>query len=93
MAFSMNFDVSTILQRVLAYLTEGIVVALAAYFIPGRIMKYDEIAVIALIATATFGLLDMFMGPSSALSHNVRVGAGFGIGANLVGFPGAALFA
>ena len=42
-------------------------------------------ALIALTAAATFAILDTYI-PSMAVS--ARSGAGFGIGANLVGFPG-----
>jgi hypothetical protein len=47
-------------------------------------MNLDEIALIALTAAATFAVLDTYL-PSIAVS--ARSGAGFGIGANLVGFP------
>ena len=48
-------------------------------------LKLDEVALIALTAAATFSILDTYV-PSMAVS--ARSGAGFGIGANLVGFPG-----
>jgi hypothetical protein len=83
---SLSIDWQTILHRIIAYGIEGLIVALAAYFIPGRKTSLEEIASIALIATATFALLDMYM-PNTTIAHNVRVGAGLGIGANLVGFP------
>lgn len=51
---------------------------------PPRALKVDEVAMIALSAAATFSILDSFL-PSMASS--ARSGAGFGIGANLVGFP------
>ena len=47
-------------------------------------MKLDEIALIALTAAATFSILDTYI-PSMGI--DARTGAGFGIGANLVGFP------
>ena len=72
------------MTRVLKYLIEGIMVAVAAFFIPRKVMKIEEIAMIALTAAATFALLDMF---APSVGHSVRQGAGFGIGANLVGFP------
>ena len=40
---------------------------------------------IALTAAATFSILDTYI---PAMGVNARTGAGFGIGANLVGFPG-----
>jgi hypothetical protein len=44
----------------------------------------DEVALIALTAAATFSILDTYI-PSMGMT--ARTGAGFGIGANMVGFP------
>ena len=79
-----DFDLGELLKRAIKYLVEGIMVALAAFAIPKRSLDLDEIAFIALTAAATFSILDTFM-PSMGV--NARSGAGFGIGANLVGFP------
>ena len=57
-------------------------VAIAAFYIPRKKMDWEEILMIALTAAATFALLDMYA-PSIGLT--ARQGAGFGIGANLVG--------
>ena len=51
---------------------------------PKYIDLLDEVLLIALTAAATFSILDTYV-PSMAVS--ARSGAGFGIGANLVGFP------
>ena len=59
-------------------------VALAASLIPQKPLKVEETVLIALTAAATFSILDAFV-PSVGVS--ARTGAGFGIGANLVGFP------
>ena len=77
-------DLSELLRRVIKYLVEGLMVALAAFAIPQKSLKLDEIALIALTAAATFSLMDTYI-PSMA--STARSGAGFGIGANLVGFP------
>ena len=71
-------------NRAIKYLVEGIMVALAAFAIPKKTLNLDEIALIALTAAATFSILDTYV-PSMGI--NARSGAGFGIGANLVGFP------
>tara|TARA_Y100000591_G_C21299719_1_gene435793 strand:+ start:57 stop:317 length:261 start_codon:yes stop_codon:yes gene_type:complete len=84
----MNFDMAELFRRALKYLVEGILVAIAAYAIPQRQLKLDEIGLIALTAAATFSILDTYI-PSMGV--NARTGAGFGIGANLVGFPGNTL--
>ena len=50
-----------------------------------RALNVDEVLLIALTAAATFSILDTYV-PSLAVG--ARSGAGFGIGANLVKFPG-----
>lgn len=80
-----TFDGSEIFLRFFKYIFEGIIVALAAYFIPGRKLDLEEIFVLALIAASTFAVLDLF---APAVGASVRTGAGWGIGMNLVGFPG-----
>lgn len=77
-------DFTELLKRAIKYLVEGVMVALAAYSIPKKSLNLDEVALIALTAAATFSILDTYV-PSMAVS--ARSGAGFGIGANLVGFP------
>ena len=77
-------DLGELIRRAIKYLVEGLMVAVAAYAIPKRSLNLDEVALIALTAAATFSILDTYL-PSMAVS--ARSGAGFGIGANLVGFP------
>jgi len=78
------FDLGELIRRVIKYLVEGVMVAIAAYAIPKRSLNLDEVMLIALTAAATFSILDTYV-PSLAVS--ARSGAGFGVGANLVGFP------
>lgn len=78
-------DVAELIKRVIKYLVEGIMVAIAAYAIPKRSLNMEEIALLALTAAATFSILDTYV-PTMGVTS--RSGAGFGIGANLVGFPG-----
>ena len=79
-------DIGELVRRIVKYVVEGIMVAIAAYAIPKHSMKLDEVMLIALTAAATFSILDTYV-PSMAVS--ARSVAGFGIGANLVGFPRA----
>ena len=79
------FNMNELIKRAIKYLVEGLMVAIAAYAIPQKHLKMDEIALIALTAAATFSILDTYV-PSLAVG--ARSGAGFGIGANLVKFPG-----
>jgi ABC-type Co2+ transport system permease subunit len=79
------FDIGELVKRIIKYLVEGLMVAIAAYAIPKRSLNLEEIALIALTAAATFSILDTYV-PSMGVT--ARSGAGFGIGANLVKFPG-----
>lgn len=81
----MSFDLSEMMKRIIKYLVEGLMVALAAYAIPKRSLNMEEIGLLALTAAAVFSILDTYV-PS--IGATTRSGAGFGIGANLVGFPG-----
>lgn len=78
-------DLSELVKRLVKYLVEGLMVAIAAYAIPKRSLNLEEIMLIALTAAATFSILDTYV-PS--MGATARSGAGFGIGANLVKFPG-----
>jgi ABC-type Co2+ transport system permease subunit len=77
-------DLSEIVKRLVKYLVEGLMVAVAAYAIPKRSLNLEEIMLIALTAAATFSILDNFI---PIMGNSARSGAGFGIGAGLVGFP------
>ena len=79
-----NITFEEFMKRLVKYLVEGLMVAIAAYAIPKRSLNLDEVLLISLTAAATFSILDTYV-PSLAVG--ARSGAGFGIGANLVGFP------
>lgn len=75
-------DLSELVKRAVKYLIEGLMVAIAAYAIPKRKLDVEEIAVIALMAAATFAILDVFI---PVMGMRARDGAGLGIGVKLVG--------
>jgi len=79
------FNIPELVKRVIKYLIEGLMVAIAAFAIPKQSLNLEEIALIALTAADTFSILDTYV-PSIGVT--ARSGAGFGIGANLVKFPG-----
>ena len=78
-------NVGELVKRIIKYLVEGLMVGIAAYAIPKRSLNVEEIILISLTAAATFSILDTYV-PS--LGVTARSGAGFGIGANIVKFPG-----
>jgi len=83
----MDLSVTELVTRVIKYLLEGLAVAVAMVVIPRRIPTIEEIVSVSVVAAVVFAILDL-LSPSVGLT--ARQGAGFGLGANLVGFPGAA---
>jgi hypothetical protein len=79
-----GLDIGQLVSSVVKYAIEGLAVAVAAYLLPGKGLKMSEIGMIALVAMATFGILDVY---APSVGSSARTGAGFGIGAHLVGFP------
>jgi hypothetical protein len=80
----MNYGFAEIVNRVIKYLIEGLVIAAAAILIPKKSLPLDEVATLAVLAAVVFAILDAV---SPSVGVTARQGAGFGIGANLVGFP------
>ena len=80
--FSLDLDITHVIQRAIKYLVEGLAVAVAAYYIPRKKMNLQEIAIIALTAAASLAILDLL---APLVGHGARHGAGFGIGASMVG--------
>lgn len=83
--YMLDLDVQEVVRRAIKYLVESLAVAAAAYYIPRKQMNLQQIAMIAVTAAASLAILDL-LAPSVAAS--ARQGAGFGIGASLVGAPG-----
>jgi hypothetical protein len=77
-----GFDVKEILVRIFKYLFEGLVVAVAAYLIPGKKLQAVEILTIGLVSASTFAVIDLLL-PS--YSQALRTGSAFAMGSNLVG--------
>ena len=82
-AASQSTMVNDIVTRLIKYFLEGLAVAVVAYWLPGK-LKISEIGMISLTAMATFAILDIY---APSVGASARTGAGFGIGAGLVGFP------
>jgi hypothetical protein len=79
-------QVQTLVIKAIKYFIEGLAVAIAAYYIPKHKMDMQDIVVIGVTAACIFAILDIF---SPSTGEAVRFGAGFGIGANQVGFKPA----
>ena len=80
----MDGMISDIITRIVKYLVEGLAVAVAAIIIPQKKLNMGEISSLAVLAAVVFAVLD-FLAPTVGVT--ARQGAGFGLGAKLVGFP------
>jgi hypothetical protein len=80
----MGYGFAEIVNRIIKYLIEGLVIAAAAILIPKKSLPLDEVATLAVLAAVVFAILDAV---SPSVGVTARQGAGFGLGANLVGFP------
>jgi len=50
-----------IMKRVIKYIIEGLMVAIACYAIPKQSLQLEEIGLIALTAALTFSILDTYI--------------------------------
>ena len=80
----MNFNLQEVLKRLIKYLVEGLIVAVACVAIPQKSLKLDEIIMLGFVAAATFSILDTFI---PTMGQSARQGAGLGIGFGISGFP------
>jgi cell division protein FtsW (lipid II flippase) len=77
-----NVDMQEVIKRALKYFIEGLAIAIAAFAIPKRQLKMEEVAMIAMAGAATFAVLDMF---APEVASGARTGAGFAIGGKHAG--------
>ncbi len=79
-----SFDSRELCRRVVKYLLMGTIIAVCALVLPEKKLDLASITAMALVSAATFAIIDTFI---PTMSYPVQLGAGFGIGAGLVGFP------
>lgn len=72
-----------VLNKLHIYLLEGLAIGLVVCVIPQRKVNFNELLMISLSGAAMALILDLY---SPQVGSSFRTGAGFGIGANHVGF-------
>ncbi len=78
-----TFDTRELCRRTVKYLLMGAVIAVCALILPKQKIDFEAVIALALISGATFAIIDTFI---PTMTYPVQLGAGFGIGAGLVGF-------
>jgi len=81
-------DIVPSFDDLVKYVLQGVGVAVAAFYIPQRKTKLQEIGLISLVAALSFWLLDKF---APEVGRGMRQGAGFGVGYGMVGGDGNAV--
>ena len=81
MASDFSVDGKEIVIRIIKYILEGSMVAIAVALIPKQKPSLEEVLTIALVAAATFSLLDMF---APSIGAAARLGAGLKISWNMI---------
>ena len=76
------FNFKEIMKRIIKYLVEGLMVAIACYAIPKQSLQLDEIMLLALVAASTFSILDTYI---PTMGESARNGTGLGIGLRIAG--------
>jgi hypothetical protein len=77
-----SFNSRELCKRVVKYLIQGIVVAIAAILLQKPKPDFEAVIALSLVAGCTFAIIDTFM-PS--MTFPVQLGAGFSIGSNMIG--------
>ena len=68
----MGYGFAEIVNRVIKYLIEGLVIAAAAIFIPKKSLPLDEVATLAVLAAVVFAILDA-VSPSVGVTARRRI--------------------
>ena len=78
-------DARELCKRVVKYVLEGLVVAMAALVLPKQKPDMDAAICLGLVSASVVATHDLFA-PNAIMANSARQGAGFLMGANLVGF-------
>lgn len=81
MASDFSVDGKEIVVRIIKYILEGSMVAIAVALIPKQKPSLEEILTIALVAAATFSLLDMY---SPSIGQAARLGSGIWLSKGII---------
>ena len=78
-----SFNSRELCKRVVKYVLMGLVIAICTLVLPKSKLDFEAVIALALVSASTFAIIDTFI---PTMSYPVQLGAGFGIGASMVGF-------
>jgi hypothetical protein len=78
-----SFNSRELCKRVVKYVLMGMVIAICTLVLPKSKLDFEAVIALALVSASTFAIIDTFI---PTMSYPVQLGAGFGIGAGMVGF-------
>ena len=78
-----SFNSRELCKRVVKYVLMGMVIAICTLVLPKSKLDFEAVIALALVSASTFAIIDTFI---PTMSYPVQLGAGFGIGASMVGF-------
>lgn len=81
---SFSIDTKELMIRIVKYLIEGLAVGVSMWLVLRLKASWEEVLSVALVATATFSILDMF---APSISSAARQGTGFGLGMQMTNTP------
>jgi uncharacterized membrane protein len=79
-----SIDTRSLCRNIVKYIVLGLVISVVLVLLNKNKLTVLDIITVALVAGAVYAILDTF---APNLSYPAQLGAGFGIGAGLVGFP------
>jgi len=79
-----SLDVSSIVMLLVKCALEAAAIVVGGHLLAGKPLKLNSVAMLVALLAAGLAVLDMY---APSVSSAVRMGAGFGLGAKIVGFP------
>ena len=80
-----SFNSRELCKKVVKYILQGAIISIAVLLLQKNKPDFEAVIALGLIASSTYAIIDLF---APSLTMPVNLGVGFGIGAQLVGFPG-----
>ncbi len=78
-----SFNSRELCKRVVKYVLMGLVISICTLVLPKNKIDFEAVVALGLVSACVFAIVDTFV---PTMSYPVQLGAGFGLGAGMVGF-------